>query len=61
MSEETQPRPAPTPEALRAMAEALERREAETPVKRPRELDGRSGPDPMRFGDYEKNGIAIDF
>lgn len=26
-----------------------------------RELDGRKGPDPTRFGDWEKNGRCIDF
>jgi hypothetical protein len=25
------------------------------------ELGGRDGPDPVRFGDWEKKGIAIDF
>jgi hypothetical protein len=27
----------------------------------PRELGGPSGPDPTRFGDWEKNGRCIDF
>jgi len=27
----------------------------------PRELGGVSGPDPTRFGDWEKNGRCIDF
>jgi len=27
----------------------------------PREIGGRSGPDPTRFGDWEKNGRCIDF
>lgn len=26
-----------------------------------KELGGRKGPDPVRYGDWEKNGIAIDF
>jgi len=25
------------------------------------EIDGREGPDPTRFGDWEKNGRCIDF
>ncbi|MEM9404331.1 MAG: DUF1674 domain-containing protein [Pseudomonadota bacterium] len=29
--------------------------------KRPREIGGRKGPDPTRFGDWEKNGRCIDF
>jgi hypothetical protein len=30
-------------------------------VARPRELGGRDGPEPTRFGDWEKNGRCIDF
>jgi hypothetical protein len=28
---------------------------------RPKEIGGRAGPDPTRFGDWEKNGRCIDF
>ena len=28
---------------------------------RPKEIGGRKGPDPTRFGDWEKNGRCIDF
>lgn len=28
---------------------------------RPREIGGRQGPDPTRYGDWEKNGRCIDF
>ncbi|MEM7320492.1 MAG: DUF1674 domain-containing protein [Pseudomonadota bacterium] len=49
--------------AQRALAEAEERRakaKAEaTPL--PKELGGRDGPDPVRYGDWEKKGLAIDF
>ena len=51
------------PAAQRALAEADERRrkaEAET-KPRPKELGGRDGPDPARYGDWEKKGIAVDF
>ncbi len=48
-----------TPEAQRALAEAAERR-AET-EKRPVEQGGPSGPEPTRYGDWERNGIAVDF
>ena len=51
------------PAAQRALAEAEERRkktEAEA-KKMPKELGGRDGPDPARYGDWEKKGIAIDF
>ncbi len=27
----------------------------------PKEIGGRKGPDPTRFGDWEKNGRCIDF
>ena len=50
------------PAAQRALAEAEERRkaaEAEAPL--PTELGGRDGPEPVRFGDWEKKGIAVDF
>ncbi|KUJ73658.1 dihydrodipicolinate reductase [Ruegeria marisrubri] len=51
------------PAAQRALAEAEERRrQAEAEAKpMPKELGGRDGPDPARYGDWEKKGIAIDF
>jgi len=49
--------------AQRALAEAEERRKkAEAEAKEmPKELGGRDGPDPARYGDWEKKGLAIDF
>lgn len=49
------------PEALRALAEAEERRKATPQPNLPPELGGRDGPEPVRFGDWEKKGIAVDF
>lgn len=51
------------PAAERALAEAEARRAlADKEAKeRPTELGGRDGPDPARYGDWEKKGIAIDF
>jgi hypothetical protein len=50
------------PAAQRALAEAEERRKAEAAkAPPPAELGGRDGPDPARYGDWEKKGIAIDF
>ena len=49
------------PAAQRALAEAAERRKKAKEAERPAELGGRDGPDPVRFGDWEKKGIAIDF
>jgi hypothetical protein len=52
-----------TPAAQRALAEAAARREAEAgeAVARPKEIAGRDGPDPVRYGDWEAKGIASDF
>jgi len=33
----------------------------EMPRERPREIDGPQGPDPTRYGDWERNGRCIDF
>ncbi len=30
-------------------------------ARRPRELGGPSGPEPTRYGDWERKGICIDF
>ena len=49
------------PAAQRALAEAEERRTKATDLKLPTELGGRDGPEPVRFGDWEKKGIAVDF
>ena len=49
------------PAALRALAEAEERRKDAKPLDLPTELGGRDGPEAVRFGDWEKKGIAIDF
>ena len=55
------PEPLP-PAAQRALAEAEERRrKAEGAATPPRELGGRDGPEPVRYGDWEKKGIAVDF
>lgn len=51
------------PAAQRALTEAKERRaklDAEK-ANRAKELGGRGGEDPARFGDWEVKGIAIDF
>jgi len=49
------------PEAQRALAEAEERRKEAAKLDLPPELGGRDGPEPVRYGDWEKKGIAIDF
>jgi hypothetical protein len=51
------------PAAQRALAEAEERRKASEAAASalPKELGGRNGPEPVRYGDWEKKGIAVDF
>jgi hypothetical protein len=52
-----------SPPARRALAEAAARR-AEIDRKsseQPEEVNGRGGPDPARYGDWEVKGIASDF
>jgi hypothetical protein len=52
-----------SPAAERALKEAEERRaERARQEKAPApEVDGPKGPDPARYGDWEKDGIASDF
>jgi hypothetical protein len=51
-----------TPEARRALAEAEARHQkAAAEASSPREIGGRDGPEPTRFGDWEKGGLASDF
>ncbi len=47
--------------AKRALAEAQERREQAKETERPLEHGGPKGPEPIRYGDWEKKGIAVDF
>jgi hypothetical protein len=58
MSEE---KPELPPAAQRALQEAEARRKANPPLDLPPELGGRDGPEPVRFGDWERKGIAVDF
>ena len=47
--------------AKRALAEAEARRKAAKELDLPVELGGRDGPEPVRYGAWEKEGIAVDF
>ncbi len=47
--------------AKRALAEAEERRKSAPAPQLPPELGGREGPEAVRFGDWERKGIAVDF
>ena len=51
-----------SPAAQRALAEAAERRVlAEAEAARAVEEGGPSGPEPTRYGDWERKGLAVDF
>lgn len=52
-----------TPAARRALAEAEERRKAyrEREAALPKELGGRGGNEPGRYGDWEVKGLTSDF
>ncbi|MEM7472803.1 MAG: DUF1674 domain-containing protein [Pseudomonadota bacterium] len=47
--------------AKRALAEAEARRKKTNDLALPTELGGRNGPEPVRYGDWERKGIAVDF
>lgn len=54
-----------SPAAKRALAEAAQRRKLADLEARQnttqKEIAGPKGPDPVRYGDWEKNGIVSDF
>ena len=56
-----------TPVAERALAEAAERRAKRQAQDKPqdasaaKEVGGPSGPEPTRYGDWEKKGLTSDF
>ena len=45
----------------KALKEAADRKELADKTELPKELEGRDGPEPTRFNDWEKNGITSDF
>ncbi len=47
--------------ANRALAEAQARKKDNPDSDMPTELGGRDGPEPTRYGDWEKKGITSDF
>ena len=48
--------------AERALAEARARQAADgSGTEQPREINGRDGPEPVRYGDWEVKGLASDF
>lgn len=61
MSAQSDPKERRKEAAARALAEAEARRAARKPLDLPEELGGRDGPEPIRFGDWEKKGLTSDF
>jgi hypothetical protein len=61
--EKSQTRKALPPAAARALAEAAQRRakEARQAGEAVHEVGGPAGPEPTRYGDWEKKGLASDF
>ena len=60
-----EPRKPVSEAAARALAEAAERRrsyeQAEAELARKAEIAGQAGPDPVRYGDWERKGLTSDF
>ena len=50
-----------SPAARRALEEAEARHAAAAEAQRAAEQGGPKGPEPTRFGDWERKGIAVDF
>jgi hypothetical protein len=51
-----------TPEAIRALNEAAARRRAaDAAAPLPPEKGGQAGPEPTRYGDWERKGVMSDF
>ena len=46
---------------IRARAEAEARRRADKPTSRHKEIGGADGPEPTRYGDWERKGVISDF
>jgi hypothetical protein len=45
----------------RALKEATARRKVDTPPSAHREIGGTDGPEPTRYGDWERKGVTSDF
>ncbi len=50
-----------SPAARRALEEAAVRRAAQVQAESPPEQGGPAGPEPTRYGDWERKGIVSDF
>ena len=55
-------KPQPRPAAVAPLAEAPPKPAGDAkPAEKPKELGGPSGPEPTRYGDWERKGICVDF
>jgi hypothetical protein len=66
MTSTEKPKQTLTPAAERALAEAAARRaeidrKAAEQAQKAKEANGPQGPEPTRYGDWERKGIASDF
>jgi hypothetical protein len=50
-----------SPAAERALAEAAQRRAEQKEAEPAKEVGGPKGPEPTRYGDWEKKGLTSDF
>ena len=58
---EVQPERVLTEPAKRALAEAADRRAKAGALQLETEHGGPTGPEPTRYGDWEKKGLTVDF
>ena len=55
-------KPKPRPAAVAPLQEAAkDPAKTAAAAKMPKELGGPSGPEPTRYGDWERKGICVDF
>jgi hypothetical protein len=52
------PRPS---EAITTQSEPVKQAPTDAPAARPQEIGGPKGPEPCRYGDWERNGKCVDF
>ena len=58
---QVQPAPTPAKQPAEPATDAPDSGDSSVVPVPPREIGGREGPDPTRYGDWEKNGRCIDF
>lgn len=61
MTTPEKPKALPTTTVPAGQVTSPEKGEGDQKDASPKEIGGRDGPDPTRYGDWEKNGRCIDF